>query len=93
VGEWVLNKNITFDYSLGLEDIFKSIDISSLQMPLPISKMACMHIEDNEGSVFIVPPSKRDQSPIVFGRGQTRVMTSRVSDEELEPHNSFIKCC
>jgi len=71
-GEWVLNENVAFDYSLCLEDVFKSIDISSLYMPLPISEIACMHIEDNEGHVFIVPPSKRDQSPIVFGRGQAQ---------------------
>jgi len=44
-----------------------------------------MHIEDNEGSVYIVPPSKRDQSLIVFGRGQARVTTSRESDDDLEP--------
>ena len=60
-GEWVLNENV--------ENVFKYVDISSLHLPLPISKMACMHIEKNEGSVFIVPPSKRYQSPIVFGRG------------------------
>jgi len=60
-GGWILNKNITFDYSLCFEDILKSVDISSLHKPLPISKMACMHIKDNEGSVFIVPPSKGDQ--------------------------------
>jgi len=57
--EWVFNENIAFDYSLCLEDVFKSVDISSLHMPLPISKMACIHIEDNEGSVFIILP-KRD---------------------------------
>ena len=64
-GEWVLNENVNFYYSLYLEDAFETIDISSLHMPLPISKMACMLIEDNEGYVFIVPPSKRDQSLII----------------------------
>jgi len=54
-GELVLNENVAFNYSLCLEDVFKSIDISSLHMPLPISKMACMHIGDNGGSIFIVP--------------------------------------
>jgi len=84
-GEWVLNENVAFDYSLCFEDVFKSVDISSLHILLPISKMACMHIEDNEGSVFIIPLSKRDQLPIVFNRGLTRAMTSRESDEDLEP--------
>jgi len=66
--EWVLNENIAFDYSLCLENVFKFVDITSLHVPLPISKMACIYIEDNEGSVFIVPPAKRDLSPIIFGR-------------------------
>jgi len=82
-GEWVLNENVAFDYSLYLEDV--SIDINSLHMPLPISKMACMHIGDNEGFVFIVPPSKRDQLPVVFDRGQTRTTTFRESDDDLKP--------
>jgi len=33
--------------------------------------------------------SKRDQSPIVFGRGQTRTTTSRESDDDLEPPQFF----
>ena len=82
----VLNENVTFDYSLCLENVFKSIDISSLHMPMPISKMACMNIDDIEGGIcFIVPPSKRDQSLIIFGRGQARATTSRESDDDLEP--------
>ena len=44
-----------------------------------------MHIENNEGSIFIVSPSERDQLLIVFGKGQTQAMTSKESDEELEP--------
>ena len=58
-------------------------------MPLPISKIACVHIENSEEYVFIVPPSKRDQSPIVFGRGQTWVTTSKESDEDLKPPQFF----
>jgi len=56
-GEWVLNKNIAFDYFLCLEDV--SVNVRASHMSLPISKMACMHIQD-KGSVFIVPPCKRD---------------------------------
>ena len=41
-GEWVLNKNIAFNYSLGLEDV--SVNVRSLHMPLLISEIACMHI-------------------------------------------------
>ena len=59
--------------------------ISSLHIPLPISKIACMHVKDNEGSIFNVPPSKRDQSPIIFDRGKVQAMTTREWDDNLEP--------
>ena len=40
---WVLNENVAFDYTLCLENVFKSIDISFLHMPLPISEWhACI---------------------------------------------------
>ena len=84
-GEWILNKNIVFYYSLCLGDVFKSVDISLLHMPLPVSEMICMHIEDNEGSIFIAPLSKRDESLIIPGRGQAWATTSRESDDNLEP--------
>jgi len=89
-GEWVHNENVAFDYSLCLGYVFESVDISYFYRPLPISKIACMHIEDNEGSVFIVPPSKRDQSSIIFRRGKAQPMTSKGSGDDLEPYNSFI---
>jgi len=41
-GEWVLNENISFNYSLCLEDV--SVNVRSLHMPLLISEIACMHI-------------------------------------------------
>jgi len=47
-GEWVINENVAFNYSLCLDDVFNSADISSLHMPLPILNMACMHVEDNK---------------------------------------------
>jgi len=48
-----------------------------------------MHMEDNEGSVFIVSPFKRDQSPIIFRRGQAWATTSRDSDDDLKPSMFF----
>jgi len=36
--EWVLNEDVAFDYSLYLEDVFKSVNISPLHMPLSIAK-------------------------------------------------------
>ena len=65
-GKWVLNENVNYNYSLYFDDVHNPIDMSSLHMPLPMS-MARMHVEDDEGSVFIIP-SKRDQSSIIFGR-------------------------
>ena len=53
--EWVLNENINFNYSLCCDDVNSHVDISPLHMPLPMST-ACMHIEENDGSVFVVPP-------------------------------------
>jgi len=57
--EWVLNENVNFDYSLYCDDVNSPIDMSPLHMPLPMST-ACMHMEENNGSVFVVPSSKED---------------------------------
>ena len=53
-------------------------------MPMPMS-MACMHTEEKDEFVFIVPSSKKDQSPIIFGKTQYWITTSNDSDEDLEP--------
>ena len=82
--EWVLNENVNFDYSWCCNNVNSPIDMSLLHMPLPIS-MTCMHKEENDGSLFLVPSSKKDQSTIIFGRVRHRIITSRNSDEELEP--------
>jgi len=37
-GEWVFNEDVAFDYSLCLEDVFKSVNFSPLHMPLLIVK-------------------------------------------------------
>ena len=65
--EWILNKNVNFNYFLCCDDVNSPIDMSLLHMPLPMS-MACMHIEENDRSVFAILSSKKDQSPIIFGR-------------------------
>jgi len=65
--EWILNENVNFDYSFCCDDVYSPIDMSPLFMPLPMST-GCMHIEENDGSVFVVLSSKKDQSPIIFGR-------------------------
>jgi len=64
--EWVFN-DVNFDYSLCCDDVNSPLDMNPPHMPLPISTV-CMHIEENDGSVFVVPSSKRDQLPIIFSR-------------------------
>ena len=67
--EWVINENITFDYTESV-DLFKSVDNSSLHMPLPVLSMTSMPVNSGEGSVFVILPSKRSKSAIVFRRAQ-----------------------
>jgi len=83
--EWILNENVNFDYSLCCDNVYSPIDMTPQYMPLPMS-MTCMHIEENDGSVFAVPSSKKDQSPIIiFGRVRHWITSSNNSDEDLEP--------
>jgi len=84
-GEWVINENVAFDYSLCLDDIFNFIKSSSLHMPLPTATMACMRIEDDDESVFIVLSSKKSQSPIAFGKVYPKTFTFIESEEEEPP--------
>jgi len=55
-------------------------------MPLPMST-ACMQIEENDGSVFAVPSSKKNQLPIIFGRARHWITTSIDSAKTWSPHN------
>ena len=78
--EWVINEN-AFVYPESVDDypesveLFESVDNSSLHMPLPALSMTSMPVECGEESVFVIPPSKRNQSLIVFGRAQLRMST------------------
>ena len=65
--EWVLNENVNFDYSLCCDYINSPLDMSPLHITLPMST-TCMHIEKNDGSVFVVSSSKKDQSPIILDK-------------------------
>ena len=69
-GEWVINENVSFNYSPCLDDAFNFVHTNSLHLSLPISEMACMLVKNKKESVFVIPP-KWDQFPIVFGRVQT----------------------
>ena len=53
-------------------------------MLLPMTT-ACIHIEDNDEFVFIIPSSKKEQSPIMFGRVYPKTFISVDSKEDLEP--------
>ena len=65
--EWVINDNVSFDYPASVE-LFESVTDSSLHMPLHKSSMLSTSVECMEGSVFLISPSKKRQSPIIFGR-------------------------
>ena len=66
-GEWVINENVTFDYPVSV-DLFKFADNTSLHMPLSMISITSTSVKNGEGTAFVIPPSKRSQSPIVFGR-------------------------
>jgi len=82
--EWILNENVNFDYHLYCDDVYCPIDMSPLYMPLPMLTM-CMQIEENDGPVLVLPSSKKDQSPIIFGRVRHWITPSNNSDEDLGP--------
>jgi len=82
--EWVINENVTFDYPVSV-DVFNSVDNGSLHMPLSMLSMTSTPIENGEGYVFVIPPFKRNQSTIVFGRVQPRMSTVTDSGSDSEP--------
>jgi len=51
--------------------------------------MACIRIEDDDESLFVVPSSKKSQSPIVFGKVYPKTFTFIDSKEEQEPPQFF----
>jgi len=67
--EWVINESIIFDYPVSV-DLFISAYDTSLHMPLSMLSITSTPVENGEGSVFVIPPSKKNQSMIVFGRVQ-----------------------
>ena len=82
--EQVLNENVNFDYSMYFDDVPCPVNMSPLHMPLSMS-MVCMHVEDKNGSIFIVSSSKNDQSLITFDKVRHQIATSNNLDEDLEP--------
>jgi len=82
--EWSLNEDIDFDYSLWFYDS-NSANTSSFHMPIPTLMTECMHIEDDDGSVFFIPSSKKGQSLIIFDRMLPWIATLVDSNENLDP--------
>jgi len=87
-GEWVIYENVTFDYPVSV-DLFKFTGDTSLHMPLSMLSVTSTPVENSEGSAFVVSPSKRNQSPIVFGRIQPQISTITDSGSDSEPPQFF----
>jgi len=58
-------------------------------MPLPMLSMTSTPVESGEGSVFMIPLSKRSQSLIIFGRAQLRMSTVTDLNSDSEPLQFF----
>ena len=86
--EWVIKDNVCFDYPVSVE-LFESVANSSLHMSLHKPSMPSTFVECVEGSVFVIPPSKRSQSPIIFSRAQLRRSTVTDSSSDSEPPQFF----
>ena len=77
-GEWMINENVIFNYSETVDDTF-------LHMPLSMISVTSMPVDSGESPVFMIPPSKRSQSPVVFGRVQPRMFVVTDSSSNSEP--------
>jgi len=79
----VINDNVSFDYPTSVE-LFESITNSSQHMPLHKPNISSISVECIEGSILVVPPFKKDQSPIIFSRAhlQRSTVTDSSSDSE-----------
>jgi len=81
--EWVINDNVFFDYPVSVK-LFESVTNSSLHMPLHKPSTSSTSVECIEGSVLVVPPSKKGQLPIIFGKAQLQRSTVTDSSSDSE---------
>ena len=58
-------------------------------MPLHKPSMSSTYVECMEGSVFVIYPSKRSQSPIIFGKTQPQGSMITDLSSDLEPPQYF----
>ena len=75
----MINDNVIFDYPVSV-GLFESVTNSSLHMPLYKPSTSSTSVECIEGSVLVVPLSKKGQSPIIFGKAQLQRSTVTYSD-------------
>ena len=57
-------------------DLFKFVDNNSLHMPLPVLSMTSTPVECGEGSVFVIPPSKKESIVDSIRQGPTTSVCS-----------------
>jgi len=81
--KWVINDNVSFDYPVSIE-LFESVTNSSLYMPLHKPSISSTFVECIEGSVLVVPLSKKGQSSIIFGKAQLQRSTVTYSSPNSE---------
>ena len=86
--EWVINDNVFFDYPVSFE-LFESVTNSSLHMPLHKPSTSSTSVECIEGSIFVVSPSKKGQSPIIFSKAQRQRSTAADSSSDSETPQIF----
>jgi len=87
--KWVINDNISFDYPTSVE-LSESVTNSSLHMPLHKPSTSSTSVECIEGSVLVVSPSKKGQSPIIFDRAQPQRSTVTDSSSYSETPQIFM---
>ena len=84
----MINDNIFFDYPVSVE-LFESVTDSSLHLPLHKPSTSSTSVECIEGSILVVPPSKKGQSPIIFGKAQLQRSTATDSSSDSETPQFF----
>ena len=82
--EWVINDNVSFHYPASVE-LFESVTNTFLHMPLHKPSTSSTSVKCIEGSVLVVPPSKKGQSPIIFSRAHLQRSTVTDSSSDSEP--------
>jgi len=86
--EWVINDNVSFKYPASVE-LFESVTNSSPHMPLHKLSTSSTSVECIEGSVLMVPLSKKGHSPIIFGKAQLQRSTVTDSSSDSESPQFF----